>query len=146
MRVARSATVTAPRDAVWKVVSDPEHLPRWWPGVARVEEASADAWTKVLTSPKGRAVRADFTRAEAEAPRRLVWRQELLETPFERILSEAVTEIELEPEGEEATRVSLRALRRLRGMSRFGGFMVRRATRRQLDDALAGLERAVGRA
>ena len=33
---------------------------------------------------------------------------------------------------------------KLRGSSRFGGFMVRRATRRQLDEALDGLGRAVG--
>ena len=33
---------------------------------------------------------------------------------------------------------------RMRGLSRLGGFMVRRATRRILDEALDGLELAVG--
>ena len=47
----------------------------------------------MLLSPKGKAVRADYTRVEAEEPRRLVWRQEVEESPFERILSEAVTEL-----------------------------------------------------
>jgi uncharacterized protein YndB with AHSA1/START domain len=144
MRVSRTRTIAAAREEIWAVIADPEHLPRWWPGVRRVEEATPLAWTKVLTSPKGKAVRADFTREAAEEPRRLVWRQELLETPFERIMSEAVTEIELEPEAGAGTRVRLSALRRLRGLSRLGGFMVRRATRRQLDEALDGLERAVG--
>src|ERR687894_335749 len=34
----RAATVAAPPQEVWEVVSDPHHLPRWWPGVQRVEE------------------------------------------------------------------------------------------------------------
>lgn len=129
---------------VWELVADPHHLPRWWPGVVRVEEASALAWTKVLTTDKGKTIRADFTREAAEEPRRLVWRQELLESPFERILREAKVEVGLEPD-DGGTRVSLTAVRKLRGISRFGGFLVRRATRRQLDEALDGLARAVER-
>lgn len=129
---------------VWELVADPHHLPRWWPGVVRVEEASALAWTKVLTTDKGKTIRADFTREAAEEPRRLVWRQELLESPFERILREARVEVRLEPD-DGGTRVSLTAVRKLRGISRFGGFLVRRATRRQLDEALDGLARAVER-
>ena len=53
------------------MVCDPARLPEWWPGVTRVEDATPDAWTTVLTSAKGRAVRADYTRTEAEAQRRL---------------------------------------------------------------------------
>ena len=139
--VKRSRTIAAERDALWEIVSDPYHLPRWWPSVQRVEDASPDAWTKVLRSPKGRTVRADFTRVSAEPPARLVWRQEVEESPFERILREAVTEISLEPE-DGGTRVELRSTQRLRGLARFGSFMVRRATRRLLDEALSGLEHA----
>ena len=43
-------------------------------------------------------------------------------------------------------RVELTAEQKLRGSYRFGGFMLRWATRRQLDEALDGLERAVGAA
>lgn len=129
---------------VWEVIADPHHFPRWWPGVVRVEEASALAWTKVLSTDKGKTVRADFTREAAEEPRRLRWRQELLESPFERILRESVVEVELEPE-DGGTRVSLTAVRKLRGLSRLGGFMFRRATRRQLAEALDGLAQAVER-
>ena len=129
---------------VWEVVSDPHHLPRWWPGVVRVEEASALAWTKVLSTGKGKTVRADFTREAAEEERRLRWRQELLESPFERILRESTVEVGLEPD-DGATRVSLTAVRKLRGISRLGGFLMRRATRRQLDEALDGLAQAVER-
>jgi uncharacterized protein YndB with AHSA1/START domain len=130
---------------VWEVISDPAHLPRWWPDVVRVEDATALAWTKVLSTPKGKTVRADFTRLTAEPPRRITWRQEVEESPFERILSENRTEVELEPEGDAATRVELVSVQRLRGMSRLGGFMFRRATGRKLDEALDGLERALGR-
>jgi carbon monoxide dehydrogenase subunit G len=74
----------------------------------------------------------------------VAWRQELVESPFERIFAAAETEVALAA-ADGGTRVSLTADERLRGRFRLGGFMVRRAARRRLDDALAGLERAVGR-
>jgi uncharacterized protein YndB with AHSA1/START domain len=141
--VKRERTVQASRDDVWRLVSDPFHLPRWWPATARVEDASGDAWTSVLRTPSGKTVRADFTRLETEAPRRLSWRQELEESPFERVFSSAVTVIDLEDAGDGATVVRLTAVEKLRGRYRLGGWLVRRAARRRLDDALAGLERAV---
>jgi uncharacterized protein YndB with AHSA1/START domain len=141
--VTRSRTVAAPRDRVWELVSDPFHLPRWWPATARVEDATEDAWTSVLKTPRGSTVRADFTRVERRPPSRIVWRQELEESPFERVFSSAVTAIELEPEGEAATRVALSSTERLRGRYRLGGWIVRRAARRRLDEALDGLGRAV---
>jgi uncharacterized protein YndB with AHSA1/START domain len=143
-RVKRSRTVAADPDAVWSLVSDPHHLPRWWPQVQRVEDVTGDAWTKVLRSPRGKTIRADYSRVEWQPPRRIVWRQELEESPFEAILDEAVTAIDVEPSGDGATRVRLSAEQELHGRYRFGGFMLRRATRRQLDEALDGIERAVG--
>lgn len=144
--VTRSRTVTAPADAVWDVVSDPYSLPRWWPQVVRVEDASPEAWTNVLLTPQGRTVRADYTRVEWQPPRRIVWRQELEESPFERIFSTAMTELELSDAEGGGTRVALKSTERLRGRYRLGGWVVRRAARRRLDDALTGLEQAVGRA
>ena len=84
----RRETVVArgPED-VWSLVSDPARLSEWWPGVSRVEEATALAWTTVFSSPKGKSVRADYTRVTADEPGRLVWRQEVEESPFERILA-----------------------------------------------------------
>jgi uncharacterized protein YndB with AHSA1/START domain len=143
-RVTRELTVDAPPDDVWRLVSDPESLPRWWPQVVRVEDATDEAWTNVLSTPRGRVVRADFTRTAIETPRRLAWRQELVESPFERVFAAAETEIEL-AEAEDGTRVRLTADERLRGRFKLGGFLVRRAARRRLDDALAGVVRAVGR-
>jgi uncharacterized protein YndB with AHSA1/START domain len=142
--VRRSRTLAASRDDVWDVVSDPHHLPRWWPNVQRVEEVTEEGWTNVLRTEKGKAVRADFTRVSADPPHRLVWQQEVEESPFERILSRSVIEVSLEPDGDHATRVSLRLDQALRGMYRFGSPSVRRAARRQLDEALDGLQRAFG--
>ena len=142
-RVRRELTVSAPPDDVWRLVSDPEAMPRWWPQVVRVEDVTGDAWTNVLSTPRGRTVRADFTRTAIEPPRRVVWRQELEESPFERIFASAETEIAVDGD-DGGTRVSITADERLRGRFRLGGFMVRRAARRRLDDALAGLARATG--
>jgi uncharacterized protein YndB with AHSA1/START domain len=145
-RVTRELTVSAPPDDVWRVVTDPYAFPRWWPHVVRVEDVEDDAWTKVLRTPSGKTVRADFTRTEIEPPRRIAWRQELEESPFESIFSSAVTELELSTADGGGTRVALTSSEKLR-RGRFrvgGGFIVRRAARRRLDDALLGLERAVG--
>ena len=138
--VVRKRVVGAEPERVWELVSNPEHLPRWWPGVARVEDVQPGGWTKVFTSPRGRSLRADFSQVDAEPGRRLVWRQELAQSPFERFMRESVTTLELEPAAP-GTQVSIRISQKLRGMALLGGFMVRRATRRQADEALDGLER-----
>lgn len=143
--VRRERIVTAAPDDVWELLSDPFSLPRWWPQVVRVEDASPVAWTNVLRTPQGRTVRADYTRVEWQPPRRIVWRQELEESPFERIFSTAMTELELSDADDGGTRVAITSDERLRGRYRLGGWVVRRAARRRLDEALTGIERAVGR-
>jgi uncharacterized protein YndB with AHSA1/START domain len=140
VKVRRATVVAERRDAVWGVVSDPNRLPDWWPGVTRVEEATAQAWTTVLTSGTGRSVRADYTRVAATEPRRLVWRQELEESPFERILAEAVTTLELDDE-DGGTRVAIELDQKPRGWARFAPLQFRAAGRRQVEGALQGLER-----
>jgi uncharacterized protein YndB with AHSA1/START domain len=141
--VVRSRTVAAPREQVWELVSDPYHLPRWWPTVQRVEDVSEDAWTTVATSSRGRAVRFDWSRVYIEPPQRIVWRQELAQTPFERFLRESVTGVILEAAGD-TTKVELRIVRKLRGLARFGGgIQMRGAIRRELDGALDRLEAVV---
>jgi uncharacterized protein YndB with AHSA1/START domain len=142
-KVTRSRTLRAGSQELWDLIADPSQLPRWWPDVVRVEDATPLAWTKVLSTPKGATVRADFTRLAADEPRMIRWRQEVDESPFERIMAENVLEIRLEPEGEGSTQVQLRAVQRLRGYSRFGGFMFRRAMRGKLEQALDGLEQVV---
>jgi uncharacterized protein YndB with AHSA1/START domain len=141
--VRRETFVSAAPEDVWRVVSDPSRLPTWWPSVSRVEEASPDAWTKVLMSPGGKAVRADYTRVEAEEPVRIRWRHEVEESPFERILSASTTEITMEPrEGGTLVRISVE--HRPRGWARFSPFQMRAAATRQVSGALEGLASVFG--
>jgi uncharacterized protein YndB with AHSA1/START domain len=144
--VRRSRTVPASPDRVWRVIADPHHMPRWWPLVKRMEGVAEDQFTQVLTTRKGRLVRADFRvvaseppQAGGEAPGRRVWEQEVAGTPFERVLGEAITEVLVEP-SDGATRVTIALTQRLRGYSRTGGFLLRRATRNKLSEALEALE------
>ena len=139
----RTRFVSAGREDVWRVVSDPDHLPRWWPRVHRVESVASGRWTKVLGTEKGKPVRADERLVESEPPERRRWTQDLEESPFERMFREVTTEVVLEPEAG-GTRVTLALHQRLRGINRLGGFLVRRASGRVLDEALDGLERACG--
>ena len=137
--VSNRRSIDAASAAIWEIVSDPERLAAWWPGVARVEDATPHAWTTVLTSPRGKQVRADYSRAEFDPPRLMAWRQELEESPFERILREAVTTVRLEPESESATAVEVTVRQRARGFGRFGYVQLRRAAARQADEALVSL-------
>jgi uncharacterized protein YndB with AHSA1/START domain len=127
-----------PQD-VWDVVADPHHLPRWWPRVQRVEAVEPDRWTQVFMTGKGKPVRADYRLISSEPPVRRVWAQEVKGTPFERVLREATTEVDVRSAPGTATEVTIEISQRLRGFARLGGFMVRRATRRLLDEALEGL-------
>ena len=135
----RSRTVSDVPERVWETVSDPYHLPRWWPRVQRVEAVSADRFTEVLSTERGRSIRADFRVLDSRAPQRRAWEQELGGSPFERIMTATRTEVQLAPEGE-GTRVTVVVRQDMRGTARLGGFMVRRATRRVLDEALSALE------
>jgi uncharacterized protein YndB with AHSA1/START domain len=143
MVVRRERRLGAEPANVWRLVSDPARLPLWWPGVTRVEEATPQAWTNVLASPKGKLVRADYSLVEAEEERRLLWRQELEESPFERILAESSTEIELAPENG-GTRVAVALSHRPRGWAHLSPFQLRAAATRQVEEALEGLERLLG--
>jgi uncharacterized protein YndB with AHSA1/START domain len=144
MVVRRERTVPAPPAEVWRIVSDPNRLAAWWPGVSRVEEASREAWTTVLVSRTGKSVRADYTLVEAEEPERVMWRHEVEASPFERLLRESTTEIALAPEDGGGTRVMVTLDQRPRGWARFSPFQLRAAARRQAEAALEGLAELLG--
>ena len=144
MVVRRERVVGAVPAEVWRVVSDPERLPAWWPGVSRVEEATAEAWTTVLVSPKGKTVRADYTLVESEEPERRRWRHEVEESPFERLLAESTTQIELEPDAGGGTLVRLTLDQRPRGWARFSPVQLRTAAGHQAEAALEGLAALLG--
>jgi uncharacterized protein YndB with AHSA1/START domain len=141
--------IPADRRAVWRVISDPYHLARWWPKVARVEAVQerrrgiGTLWTKVLETRAGRGVRADFRCTEFKEPSVYGWQQDIEGTPFAKVLRSSLTTIRLDDAERGGTRVTLEADQKLRGVSRFGGFMLRRATGTQLDEALDGLEHAL---
>jgi uncharacterized protein YndB with AHSA1/START domain len=148
-RVTRRRTISAPLGEVWELVSDPYNLPRWWPRTSRVESVDRkpggkrSQWTKVLETAEGRGVRADFRCISSAEGERYVWEQLLADTPFERHLRSSLVEIGLRAEGE-ATAVSLSSEQKLRGMSRLGSPMMRGGQGKILDEALDGLEQALG--
>jgi uncharacterized protein YndB with AHSA1/START domain len=139
----RSRTLPASQQELWEIVSDPHHLPRWWPGVDRMEGVEERRFTEVLKTKRGRPVRADFHVVRSEPPWARSWAQEVAGTPFERVLSESVIEVRLEPAAG-GTEVTIAQQQKLRGYSRTGGFLLRRATDTRLDEALDGLARICG--
>ena len=142
-RTRRNRTMDATPEQVWRTVCDPHHLPRWWPRVQRVEGVDREHFTEVLTTDKGRSIRADFRVVESRAPEVRRWVQDVEGSPFERLLRSAETEVRLERDGG-ATRVTVTLSQRLKGLGAFGGFMVRRANGRLADEALERLARLHG--
>jgi uncharacterized protein YndB with AHSA1/START domain len=158
----RTRTIRASPSELWEVLGDPHHLPRWWPRVSRVEAVERDAFTEVLTSAKGKIVRADFRLVDAISERRIVWSQQIENTPFARVLKSAETEVCLagvqvgSSEAEDgpsasgaedgtATEVTIELRQSLQGfLARLGGHLVRRAAGSTIEEALDGLERIVG--
>jgi uncharacterized protein YndB with AHSA1/START domain len=152
-RTSKARTIAATPHQVWEVIEDPHHMPRWWPGVKRVEDVSRDHFTQVFTTKRGRSVRMDFRvltsdppgagAAAATIPGHRAWQQEVAGTPFERVLSESIYEVLLE-QVDQGTKVTIAQEHRLKGYSRTGGLVLRRAARNRLSDALDGLARICG--
>jgi uncharacterized protein YndB with AHSA1/START domain len=139
----RRATLDAPPTVVWQTVADPHQLPRWWPRVERVEGVSGQGFTQVMRSKRGALVRADFRIGRRNKPRVIEWSQDVEGTPFASLLKASVTTVTLEDDpGGGGTRVELKLAQKLQGGNRLGGFMVKRAARRQLDAALDALSRS----
>jgi uncharacterized protein YndB with AHSA1/START domain len=138
-RTIRTRRIAAAPDAIWAIVADPHHLPRWWPGVARVEDVRGGRFTEVIPTRRGKPVRLDFLVIESEPVRRVVWTQELRGTPFERLLSAWTTTVALEPDGADACLVTLEEHQQLRGSFRAGLLLQRRPAHQRVNAALDGL-------
>jgi uncharacterized protein YndB with AHSA1/START domain len=139
----RSRTLPASPEQLWELIADPDHMPRWWPGVERMEGVAPDRFTQVFKTKRGRSVRIDFRVLVSEPPNTRAWEQEVAGTPFERVLRSSVIEVRLDPVPA-GTEVTISQEQKLRGYSRTGGFLVRRATAAKLDEALEGLARITG--
>ena len=137
--------IAADRGTVWRVVADPHHLPRWWPKVARVEDVyeqergAGTRWTEVLETASGKGVRAEFRCRRSREPDEYEWEQEIEDTPFAKVFKSSITTVVLSDDAD-GTRVTLELAQDLSGLSRLGGFMIKRASGEQLDDALARLD------
>jgi uncharacterized protein YndB with AHSA1/START domain len=146
----RTRVLGASVEEVWKVIADPHQMPRWWPGIERMEGVESDHFTQVFKTRRRRTVRADFHVLASEPPGgqytsgHRTWEQILPGTPFESVLVEAITEIALEPDAGGGTRVTIAQRQRLRGYSKTGAWAMRGATSKRLDQALEGLARILG--
>ncbi len=79
-----------------------------------------------------------FTLADIDQGRHVRWVQQVEGTPFARSLRSAAEEVTVE-ETEGGTRIELVIERRMKGTARFGGLLVSRGQRRELDRALDSL-------
>ncbi len=100
-------------------------------------------WTNVLGTAEGRGVRADYRCTDFAEGERYGWEQQVEGTPFERHLRGSSTQVLLRAGGE-GTEIELRSSQSLRGLSRLGSPMMRRGQATTLDEALDGIERALG--
>ncbi len=138
-KTTRSRRIAATPEAVWEIVADPHHLPRWWPGVARVEDVRGGRFTEVIPTRRGKPVRMDFRVLQSTPPHRRSWTQELAGTPFERLLSSWTTTVTVEAEGDGECTVTLEEHQQLRGTFRAGLLLQRRPAKRRVESALTAL-------
>lgn len=163
--------ISAPAGQLWELVSDPHHLPRWWPRVERVEGVEDSSFTQVLRSDSGKVLRADFEVSERDDRQmRLVWSQQVAGTPFARVLASSEIEVQVTPRmgmsESAATDVTVKLVQTLPGwfagppttpgarihggsifsssFARLGSPLIRKAAARTVREALDGLQRIAG--
>jgi uncharacterized protein YndB with AHSA1/START domain len=70
----------APRPLVWKMMTEAQHVARWWGGpgytnpVCEMDVRPGGLWHHVMRFPDGHELEMNFVFVEVDAPRRLVWR------------------------------------------------------------------------
>jgi uncharacterized protein YndB with AHSA1/START domain len=74
-----SRVFDAPRELVWKAVTDPEHMKHWWgpkgftPRVAKMDFRPGGVYHYCLRSPDGKEMWGKFVYREIVAPERIVF-------------------------------------------------------------------------
>ena len=111
----RSRTIMATPAELWAIVGDPYHLPRWWPRVLRVEAVDDSSFTQVMTTERGRNVRADFRITALDEPHHVGWAQDVEGTPFEGLLESSEIEVHLKVDGP-GTKVTIEQSTKMRGV------------------------------
>jgi uncharacterized protein YndB with AHSA1/START domain len=78
--IVMSRTFDAPRDLFWRVITDPNHVAKWWGGpgaknrISEMDVRPGGLWTHHMTFPNGDGIQMDFVFVEIDKPRRLVWK------------------------------------------------------------------------
>lgn len=97
---------SAPREAVWKVMTEPELVKRWYGGHGftnprcEMDVRPGGRWSHVMRTPDGQEFSAQFVFLEVVPPERLVWRSADFETssgPHCNVMTVTLTEAD-EPE------------------------------------------------
>ena len=86
-------------------------------------------------------MRADYTLVERRAERRVAWRHEVAESPFERILTTRAPRSSWSRERRTAVAIAIE--HEPRGWAKLAPFQLRAATGKQIEEALEGLARLV---
>lgn len=148
-RVTRRRAVGSSPETSWEFLTEPRNLPKWWPRTTSVRSISGagnvkgSRWTQVLQAKSGNRLGAEMICTAASEPTLWRFEQETDDTPFERMMSEAWTEIRINPKRGSGSEIELELGQRLRGMSRLGFWFVRSASRRTAEQALSALEEAL---
>ncbi len=71
----------APLNVVWEVITDSEHVARWWGGpgvtnpVCEMDVRRGGQWRHVMRFPDGNELHMSFVFLQVEKPHKLVWQQ-----------------------------------------------------------------------
>jgi len=77
--ILMSRIYDAPREVVWKAMTEAKHVARWWGGagfsnpVCEMDVRPGGLWRHVMRFPDGHELHMNFVFLEADKPQRLVW-------------------------------------------------------------------------
>ncbi|MGZ9100525.1 MAG: SRPBCC domain-containing protein [Brevundimonas sp.] len=77
--ITMSRTINAPREKVWEVFTNPEHVKQWYGGlgftnpVCEMDVRPGGRWSHVMRTPDGYEVALEYVFVEVSKPERLAW-------------------------------------------------------------------------